>query len=74
MKVFGIMGLCISGIFLLWNFGVMVSPGALSFDEVAPGWILYCFIMLAFTIVGLIQSVRYYKVTQRGGAAVWSIQ
>ncbi|MDG1428882.1 MAG: hypothetical protein P8H56_11470 [Crocinitomicaceae bacterium] len=61
MKVLGIIGLSISGIFLLVNFLVIFDQGAVSFDEVAPAWILYCLIMLAFTIVGLVQSVRFYK-------------
>ena len=60
-KVLSIIGLSVSGIFLLWNFAVMSSPGSISFDEVAPGWIFYCLIMLAFTIIGLVQSVRYSK-------------
>ena len=70
MKVLGIIGLCFSGIFLLWNFLVIFDPGAISFDEVAPAWILYCLIMLAFTIVGLIQSVRYYKQQLSGATPV----
>lgn len=60
-KVMSIIGLSISGIFLLWNFGVLTSPGAMSFDEVGPAWMLYCMIVLAFSIVGLVQSVRFAK-------------
>lgn len=67
-KVLSIIGLSISGIFLLWNFAVMSSPGSLSFDEVGPGWAFYCLIMLAFTIIGLVQSVRYSKRTINGGS------
>lgn len=69
MKVFAIIGLSISGIFLLWNFAVMASPGSLSFDEVFPAWMLYCFVMLAFSIVGLVQSVRYHKTQMSGGTS-----
>ena len=58
-KVLSIIGLSFSGIFLLWNFAVMASPGSLSFDEVSPAWGFYCMLMLAFTIVGLVQSARY---------------
>lgn len=61
VKVFSIIGMSLSGIFLLWDFAVIASPGSLSFDEVYPGWVLYCLIMLAFSIVGLVQSVRYHK-------------
>ena len=60
-KVLSIIGLSFSGLFLLWNFAVMASPGSLSFDEVSPGWGFYCLVMLAFGIVGLVQSVRYSK-------------
>jgi len=60
-KVLGIIGLSLSGIFLLWNFAVMSSPGSLSFDEVAPGWIFYSLVMLAFMIIGVVQSSRYYR-------------
>lgn len=60
-KVLSIIGMSVTGIFILWDFGVLSSPGALSFDEVGIGWLLYCFIMLAFSIVGLIQSVRFEK-------------
>jgi uncharacterized protein YneF (UPF0154 family) len=60
MKVMAIIGLSLSGIFLIWNFAVLSNPGAISFDEVAMGYLFYSLIMLAFTIVGLIQSVKYY--------------
>ncbi len=66
MKVFGILGLCFTGIFLLWDAVMLSGPGGVSFDEVAPAWILYCFLMLAFTIVGLVQSVRYHKQLRQG--------
>lgn len=59
IKVISIIGLSLSGIFLLWTFGLLSSPGSLSFDEVYPAWALYCLTMLAFGIVGLIQSVRF---------------
>lgn len=72
MKVFAIISLSLSGIFLLWDFAVMASPGSLSFDEVYPGWVLYCLIMLAFSIVGLVQSVRYHKSQLGGGVATSS--
>lgn len=72
VKVFSIIGLSLSFIFLLWNFAVMADPGSLSFDEVYPGWVLYCLIMLAFSIVGLVQSVRYHK-RQNGGVVPQSV-
>lgn len=66
-KVLSIIGLSLSGIFLFWSFGVMSSPGSMSFDEVAPGWLFYCLTMTAFTIIGLVQSIRYSK---KGTASV----
>lgn len=66
MKVMGIIGLSISGIFLIWNLLMMSSPGSLSFDEVGIGFLLYCIIILAFCIVGLVQSVRYVKMSRNG--------
>lgn len=61
VKVLSIIGLSLSGIFLLWNFVVLSSPGSVSFDEVAPAWIFYTMVMLAFTIIGVVQSSRYYS-------------
>jgi hypothetical protein len=61
MKVLGIIGICISGLFLIWDVLMISSPGSLSFDEVGAGFVFYCFIILAFSIVGLIQSIRYDK-------------
>ena len=60
-KVLSIIGLSLSGIFFFWNVLVMVDPGALSYDEVGGGYILYNLVMLAFMIVGLVQAVRYTK-------------
>lgn len=60
-KVFSIIGLSITFIFILWDFAVLSSPSALAFDEVGAAWLLYCFVMLAFCIVGTVQSFRYSK-------------
>lgn len=68
-KVFSIIGLSITGIFLIWNFAVLASPSALNFEEVYPGYLLYCMVMLSFSIVGLVQSVRYYKRQQSGASS-----
>ena len=58
-KILSIIGLSLSGMFLLWNFAVLSSPGALSFDEVAPAWVLYCLMMHVFSFLGLIQSIKF---------------
>jgi len=60
-KVLSIIGLSFSGIILFWDFAVIASPGAMSFDEVSPAWIFFGFMMLAFSIIGLVQSVRFQK-------------
>jgi len=60
-KVLSIIGLSLTAIYLMWNFLMISSPGSISFDEVYPGWAMYCNIMLAFSIVGLVQSIRFAK-------------
>lgn len=60
-KVLSIIGLSFSAIILFWNFGLLTSPGAMSFDEVSPAWVFYSLMMLAFAIIGLVQSIRYVK-------------
>jgi uncharacterized protein YneF (UPF0154 family) len=70
MKVMAILGLSFSGLFLIWNFAVLSSPGSMSFDEVGLAWLLYCMIMLAFSIVGLVQSAKYSKRLKQGAAGV----
>lgn len=63
-KVFSIIGLSFSGIFLLWNLAMLSSPGSIAFNEVSPGWMIYCLLMLAFSIVGLVQSIRFARGSQ----------
>ena len=58
MKVFSIIGLSLTGIMLLWDFAMIASPGGISFTEVAPVWLLYSLIAIAFAIVGTIHSFR----------------
>ncbi len=57
-KVLSIIGLSITGIMLLWDLVMIASPGSVSFDETAPGWVFYCFIAIAFAIVGTVHSFR----------------
>lgn len=58
MKVFSIIGLSLTGIFMIWDSIMISSPSSISFDETAPGWIFYGVVMLAFLIVGTIHSFR----------------
>lgn len=60
-KVMSIIGLTFTGLFIFWDFAMISSPGSLSFDEVGMGFLLYSFIMLAFCIVGVVQSFQYSK-------------
>lgn len=60
-KVLTIIGLSFSGILLFWDFAMIASPGSISFDEVSPAWVFFILMMLAFSIVGLIQSIRFSK-------------
>ena len=64
MKVMGIIGIAITALFLLWDFLMLTSPGALGFNESGIGFIFYCLIALAFSIVGLIQSIRFSRPKQ----------
>ena len=59
IKVMGLISVSITGLFLLWDFAVISSPSSISYDEVGVAFLLYCLMMLAFCIVGLIQSINY---------------
>lgn len=60
-KVLSIIGLSFGGIFLLVDVMMILSPSSSSFDEGGGGLMFYAMIALAFSIVGLVQSVRYGK-------------
>ena len=60
-KVFTIIGLALGGLFLLWDAVMLASPSSISYDEAGIGFTFYALIALAFSIVGLVQSVRYGK-------------
>ncbi|MEX1001878.1 MAG: hypothetical protein WDZ35_07175 [Crocinitomicaceae bacterium] len=57
-KVMGIIGLSIVGLGFLFNLLVISSDGAASFDEVGVAWVILGLIMIAFSIVFLVQSVK----------------
>ncbi len=61
VKVLGIIGMSLSGLMLMWDLLMASSPSSISFDEVGGVFILYSLVILAFSIVGLIQAVRYEK-------------
>ncbi len=59
-KVISIIGISLSGIWLAWDLMMIGSPGALSFDEIAPGFLFYVMAVIAFSIIGLVH-VGIYK-------------
>jgi hypothetical protein len=60
-RAMSIIGLSISGILLLLDLFMMAESGNASFDEVGPVFGLYALVVLAFSIVGLIQSIRFQQ-------------
>lgn len=58
MKVISIIGLSIAGLFFIWSLLPMASPDSISFDEVAPAFILAAISLLAFHIVGVVHAFR----------------
>lgn len=60
-KVFSIIGISLGGLFLLWDVLMLSSPDSISYDEAGIGFTFYALIALAFSIVGLVQSVRFGK-------------
>jgi hypothetical protein len=67
IKVLSIIGLSMSGLFLLSAIVMLSDPGAMSFDEAGPGFWLYALLTLAFSITGLIQSIQFAKKKRSGG-------
>jgi hypothetical protein len=58
MKVISIIGLSLSGLFLLWAMLPMASPSGISFDEIAPAFILAGITLLALHIVGIVHAFK----------------
>ncbi len=61
MKVFSIIALSLTGIFILWDIIMITNPSGLSFDEVGPAFIIFMFFGLAYSIIGTVQSFRKPK-------------
>ncbi|NRA11003.1 MAG: hypothetical protein HRT57_03495 [Crocinitomicaceae bacterium] len=62
MKTSSIIALSLTGIILLWNFAMLSSPGAMSFDEIGMAWLGYCVVMFIIAIIGFGQSSKYNKI------------
>lgn len=58
MKVVSIIGLALSGIFLIWGFLPMTSPSGISFDEVGPAFGLAGIALLGLDVVGIIHAFK----------------
>ncbi len=61
MKVVGIISLVISVFVAVNTMGMLSSPGSMSYDEVVLVYMAYSFIVLTFSIIGLIQSIKYFR-------------
>ena len=73
-KVLSIIGGVLSFCFVVWAIVVFMSPSAISFDEVFFVWLLFSLIVISFSIVGLIQSVRFRRMIKSGQVAVKSTE
>ena len=60
-KVLSIIGLSLSALFLLWDLVMWSSPSSLSFDEVGIGFFFFIPMVVAFSIVGIIQANRFKR-------------
>ena len=58
IKVLTIIGLSLTGIMVAWNVIMISSPGSISFDEVAPAWVLLSLVYIGFGIPGVVHSFR----------------
>ena len=60
-KVLGIIGVSLIGLALLYNLLMLAEPRNVSFTEGGPLWLIVGLLMLAFSIVFLVQSVIWHK-------------
>ena len=57
-KVLSIIGISFTGIIFLWDLAMLSSPASISFGEASGAFGVFALIMLAFTIVFLVQSIK----------------
>lgn len=60
-KILSIIAISLTGIFLLWNFLMLVDAGSVSFDEIGGAFVFFDFYMIAYTIVQLVQCNVYRR-------------
>lgn len=60
-KVIAIISTVVTLGMLIWDSIMFNSPSHISFDEVAPAFMLYAVFILAFSITGLVQAFRAKK-------------
>jgi hypothetical protein len=60
-KVLSIIGLSLTALFLLWDLVMLSSPSSVSFDEVGIGFFFFTPVIVAFSIVGIVQSSRFKR-------------
>lgn len=58
-KILAIIGLSLIGIAFIWNLLLLSTPTHISFDEGGQIWLIAGLMMLAFSIVFLVQTNRY---------------
>lgn len=58
-KVMSIIGLSFGGLFLIMDLAVIAAPTDLPYDDAFPAFFLYALIVLAFSVVGLVQSIIF---------------
>lgn len=58
MKVISIIGLSLAGLFVLWSMLPLMSPGNISFDEIAPAFVLTGIALLGLHIVGVVHAFK----------------
>jgi hypothetical protein len=59
--ILSIIGLVATGIFIVWDAIMISDPFKIGFNEVGPAFFLYALTMLAFSVTGLVQSVRFQR-------------
>jgi hypothetical protein len=65
VKTVGVLGIILSVFMICWNFVMMLSPSAITFNEVGYAWVAYFLISLSFSIVLLVQRNRHVIVSKK---------